>query len=146
MTTRSQFVDDVVAAFSYLTEDFGFQCILPQSESTLESIHFEKPPVYVDVGWYKGEVDVRIGSTITTAVLRPYRPKSFELWQIVAHLDPHAFSTTPDLPRIAQTTQDARAYLDYYSRLMKKHCTEILRGDLKILEDITKKNIKSQDV
>ena len=142
MSSIHDFHQGVFSAFAFLTSDVGFRCVTPDSDGALESVRFEKPPLAVEVGWYKGEVDVGIRVAIDTTILRPYRRKYFGVAEIAKHVKPDVFSVAPDLPRMAISSEDALVYARFYAGLLRAHCQDILRGDIKPLEEIVQKEQK----
>ena len=136
MVAHDLFLKDAEQSFDFLVRDFGYKCIMPPGKSTLEGLRFEKPPVYVETGWYKGEVDVTIGVTVDTTILRPYRTKRFPLWHVACHIDPAVKNESLPIKSFVTTNADAKLVLDHYAKMMKRLCGDILRGDLAILESI----------
>ena len=142
MSSQRHFFSDAREAFDFLVSELGFRVIEPKTDSSLESVRFEKAPLSVEVGWYKGEVDVGLHVAIDTTILRPYRRKRFGLSEVLVHLQPGIFQTIPRLPESSTTLADARVYLACFAKLMRAHCAEILRGDLKTLEQIVSRDLK----
>ena len=142
MSSRAVFYEGVLSAFGFLTSELGFLSVVPNSESTLESVCFEKSPLFVEVGWYKGEVDVSIRVTIDTSILRPYRRKSFGVAEIAKYLKQDVFRAPAALPVSAISTDQALVCVQFYAALMKEYCQDILRGDIKTLEEIVQKEAK----
>jgi hypothetical protein len=139
MNIRQSFVNNAKNYFSFLTNDYNFTFIAPKSNSSLDPIRFEKSPIYIEIGWYKGEIDIIIGISSKTAILQPYKSRIFYLPEIALHLDSKALQRAPRFPNYITKEKEMIADLAYESELMKKYCSEILNGDIKILEEIALK-------
>ena len=128
----------MVKHFEFLVAEFGYVLRLP-SDEPLGMVHYEKLPVTIDIGWYKGEVSVLITVTVNTAMLRPGKSKQFYLDEIVGYLDKSAFKDIPKFPGYVTTDPQADEMLAFEARLLKTYGESFLRGDLKVLETIAQK-------
>lgn len=133
MTFRSA----VTKHFAFLCEKYGFNLCPDDPPAAYHSVVYEKAPFVVEMWWGKGEVDVLVRVTIDTTILRPYRTKTFPLWMIVRRINPSALNRHPPLPQFALSVSDAEACLKWEAKLMSENCDELLRGDIKVLEDLS---------
>lgn len=134
------FIDYARKDFDFLVKDFGFSATT-RGSGALESVVFTKAFLELELGWYKGEVDVSFNVLLENSVFRPYISRRFNLGEVVHHIDPHAITKTlserPPLPRWALTPEDAECCLQYAAMLIQKFCPPILQGELSALESIT---------
>jgi|SRR5579871_4623348 len=140
MSSQNEFHEGVLAAFRFLTSELGFRSIVPNSESALQPVLFEKLPFIVEVYWDKGEVDVLIRVKIDTSILRPYRRKGFYVEEIARHLKPDIFRVSRARQGREASLERALADVRFYAELTKECCRDILRGDTKVLEEILQKD------
>ncbi|MGD8666438.1 MAG: hypothetical protein PVI58_10600, partial [Desulfobacterales bacterium] len=139
MSLRQRFIDATQKAFSFLTETYGFTLSLPETDSSLESLRYENLPLYVEISWYKGELDVIVGYAGETPILRPYKSRIFLLSEIALHLDSRSLESAPRFPDYITGENDVRTALAYWSQIMKTSCPEILSGNINTLEQIALK-------
>ncbi len=127
---------DARAAFGFLERDFGF---LPVEEPDLNSSHpslftsarWDSPMLTVGVMREKGEVDVQLVARIDTPVLRPYVSHTFSLLRVLPQLAPGCL-------RGIEWPKDERAFLARLAGLLRRHGGELLRGDLRALETLSR--------
>ncbi len=139
MNIRKRFISTARSYFSFLTHDYDFTLILPKSDSSLESMRYENLPLYVEIGWYKGEIDIIVGYSGETAILRPYKSRIFYLPEIALHLDSQALQRAPRFPNYITAEEDMILAVAYGAEIMEKYCPQILKGDIRVLEEISLK-------
>ena len=139
MSPQPTFIDHVLEHFAFLTDEFGFALRAPSLREALGMVHYERPPVTVDIGWYKGEVSVVVTAMAHTTILRPGRSKAFSLEEIAGHLDATALKEAPQFPGHITKVEEADRRLAFDASLLRKYGADILQGDLKILEAISLK-------
>ncbi|MDJ0987585.1 MAG: hypothetical protein QNJ26_18745 [Desulfobacterales bacterium] len=139
MNLRQQFINAAQKDFSFLADEYGFSYTPPESDSSLESLRYEKLPLYVEISWYKGEMDVIVGYAGETAILRPYKSRIFLLTEIALHRDSSALKDAPRFPNYITTENEILTAVAYWSQTLKKYGPELLNGDISLLEDIATK-------
>lgn len=142
MSLRQRFIDTATSDFSFLADVYEFTLILPKSDSSLESLRYENLPLYIEISWYKGEIDVIVGYSGETAILRPYKSRIFYLPEIALHHDSQALQGAPCFPNYIIEENEMIAAIAYWAKIMKKYCPGILRGDINVLENIALKRMR----
>ncbi len=137
MSLRQRFINTAKSDFAFLSDVYGFSLILPASDSSLESIRYDNFPLYIEIGWYKGEIDVIVGYSGETAILRPYKSRIFNLSEIALHSDSQALQDAPRFPNYITAEKDMIAALACWANILKKYGPPILRGDIRLLEEIS---------
>ena len=56
MVNQSEFFDLVVKHFEFLTSEYKFSLRVTDPIKPLGMVHYEKLPLTIDIGWYKGEI------------------------------------------------------------------------------------------
>ncbi len=102
-------------------------------------MRYENLPLYVEIGWYKGEIDIIVGYSGETAILRPYKSRIFYLPEIALHLDSQALQRAPRFPNYITAEEDMILAVAYGAEIMEKYCPQILKGDIRVLEEISLK-------
>lgn len=135
------FPDRVAEELGFLVQKHAFTC----TKSLADVVEFTKYPLVVSVGWHKGELDldvmVDIEFTVDHPVFRPFTSRTFRLTEIVKQARGKAV-TAAELGSVdgsVLTEEHVRERLRGCSRLLKRHCAELLAGDLGVLEAITKR-------
>jgi hypothetical protein len=128
----------VTRTFAFLVDKYGFQLTSGERRSSLDSITYEKKPVIIEFGWYKGEIDINIRVDVENEIFRPYRSRTFDLSRIALRQDKNAYRNAPRFPNYITTLMEAETWLQFEACIMKRFCKPILRGDIHILEEITK--------
>lgn len=136
MNLRQRFIHSAKNEFSFLTDGYAFALSLPESESSLEPLRYENLPLYVEISWYKGELDVIVGYSGETPILRPYKSRIFSLSEIALHLDSHSLEGAPRFPNYITREKEIIAAIAYWAQIMKTTCSDILSGDIRTLEQI----------
>ncbi|MBI5572091.1 MAG: hypothetical protein HY914_19260 [Desulfomonile tiedjei] len=139
MTELDKFAKVVREIYQFLVRDYDFQLVIPEWNSGLESIVFKGAAYDIEIGWYKGEIDILFRVTLENAVFRPHISRQFSLSEMLLAIDDEAWNDPPELPRWVVSSEDAAAVLRYYAKLMKKHCAGVLKGDLAVFETLTAK-------
>jgi hypothetical protein len=139
MSMSQQFIEFATQDFNFLVKDFGFA--VTNRDEQWSTILFAKEALVIDIGWYKGEVDVVFRILLENSVFRPYISRDFGLGEVVSRINPNAFKERPLLPRRALTAEDARQFLQYEAMLTQKFCLPILEGDFAVLEWIARERI-----
>jgi hypothetical protein len=49
MSLRQQFINVAQKGFSFLEDEYGFSYTPPESDSSIESLRYEKLPLYVEI-------------------------------------------------------------------------------------------------
>ena len=136
MSLRRHFINAVKSDFFFLAKAYDFTLVLPESDSSLESLRYENLPLFIEIGWYKGELDIIVGYSGETPILRPYLSRIFTLSEIALHLDSRALQEAPSFPNYITGESEISRAVAYWARIMKTYCSEILSGDIHILEEI----------
>ena len=68
----------VTRTFAFLVDKYGFQLMSGERRSSLDSITYEKKPVIIEFGWYKGEIDINLRVDVENEIFRPYRSRTFD--------------------------------------------------------------------
>ena len=139
MSLRQRFIHTAKNEFSFIADTYGFALSLPESDSSLESLRYEKLPLWVEISWYKGELEVIVGYSGETPILRPFKSRIFPLAEIALHLDPRSLEGAPRFPNYVTAENEIVTAVAYWAKIMKTTCSEILRGDIKPLEQIVLK-------
>lgn len=129
------FIDSVKEKFSFLEKVFG----LAIEKKSDNSVEYSNKEIAVLIGWHKGEVEIDLYVQIESDVFKPYLSRMFRLTEIIQHIDSKALKNAPQFPNYITTDEDCHIELAWGAKMMKTYCDPILRGDLKILEEITKK-------
>jgi hypothetical protein len=129
----------VTHTFVFLVDEYGFQLTSGPRQSSLDSITYEKEPIFIDFGWYKGEIDISVRVDLENEVFRPYRSRTFALHKIALWQDQDAYRDAPSFPDYITTPGEADACLQFEAGIMKRFCGPILQGDIGILEKMTQK-------
>jgi len=132
------FFDMVTRSFAFLVDQYGFQLTSGPGQSSLDSIRYEKKPLVLEFGWYKGEIDSAFHVDLENEVFRPYVSRTFYLGEIARRQDKNAYRNGPKFPNYITTRQEAQTAIQFEAHVMKKCCKSILQGDLSLLEEITK--------
>lgn len=131
------FSNIVTRTFAFLVDKHGFQLVSGQRQGSLDSITYEKNPILIEFGWYKGEIDINFRVDLENAIFRPYRSRTFALSKIALWRDKSAYRNAPRFPNYITTLADAETWLQFEAAVMKRFCEPILHGDLGILEALT---------
>jgi hypothetical protein len=141
---KLSFSGEVANAFGFLVSDYGFRLVDRPDFGAGEMIEFQKDPVTISIGWYKGEIDVNFSVSLDFAeahkIFRPYLSRTFQLREIAVRQDPNAFASwviRQDLGGSITRPEQATAYLDACATIMRQYCVPVLMGDLTHLEEIT---------
>jgi hypothetical protein len=135
----------VESQFRFLERDFSFhRREKPITAGIGDVVEYERFPVEISIGWYKGEVDVVFSIVYAYATdhppFRPYISRTFNLSELATRRNPQAFADhMASLSKSAGATslKQADMILGVYSAVMKSTCAPILSGDLSLLEEIT---------
>jgi len=100
-------------------------------------VTYEKKPILIEFGWYKGEIDIHFRVDLENEIFRPYRSRTFALSKVALWRDKNAYCNAPKFPNYITTLSEAETWLQFEAAVMKKFCEPILHGDLGILEAIT---------
>jgi hypothetical protein len=139
------FTNIVESQFRFLETDFSFhRRENPVTAGIGDVVEYERFPVEISIGWYKGEVDVAFSIAYAYATdhppFRPYISRTFDLRELATRRNPRAFADHAEsLSKSAGATslKQADMILGVYSAVMKATCAPILGGDLSLLEEIT---------
>jgi len=142
MTTLSELVDQT---FAVLFGEYGF---VRKPSDEKGNVTYFKGPLIIDFWWGKGEIDVLVEVALSFAkdhkVFRPYISRTFTLAELATRSDASALKPFHEMaqswpePVGPITTPDrANAFLKVAAEVMRKHCRQILEGDLTLLEQIT---------
>jgi hypothetical protein len=139
------FTDTVESRFRFLERDFSFhRREKPTTAGIGDVVEYERFPVEIVIGWYKGEVEVTFSIAYAYATdhppFRPYISRTFDLSELAIRRNSSAFAEhISSLTNDAYVTslEQADAVLGVYSAVMKDTCAPILGGDLSLLEEIT---------
>lgn len=132
------FFDIVTRSFAFLVDQYGFQLVCGPRQSSLDSIRYEKKPLAVEVGWYKGEIDIAFDVDLENEIFRPYVSRTFHLSELARRQDRTAYRNGPRFPNYITTRQEAQTAIQFEAHVMRKCCKSILQGDLSLLEQITR--------
>jgi len=139
------FTDIVDSHFRFLERDFSFH----RRENSITAgvgdvVEYERFPLEILIGWYKGEVEVTFSIAYAYATdhppFRPYISRTFDLTELAIRRNPSAFAECrASLTKGACVTslEQADSLLGVYSAVMKDTCAPILGGDPSPLEEIT---------
>ncbi|MDB6024125.1 MAG: hypothetical protein JWM68_348 [Verrucomicrobiales bacterium] len=134
-TSSDEFAVLARSYFDFLITDFGF--VLTKESSSLGcGIRYDNPTFYVSVLFYKGELQVVLWVKIDTQIIRPASPRSFYLDEILPHLLEDPFRNAPKGGDHSSFVSAAE--LKFCADSLKQHCAHILRGDLSLLERLSK--------
>jgi hypothetical protein len=94
----------------------------------------------------EGEVDITFVVSLPFskdhAIFRPYVSRTFNLVEVALRMDPNALEPLrkQSASRAGYITDraGAEAYMCTCVELMRRHCTPLLKGDLEVLEELTK--------
>lgn len=136
MSLRQRFINTVKNEFYFLMDTYGFALTLPKTDSSLEPLRYENLPLYVEISWYKGELDAIVGYSGETPILRPYHSRIFSLSEISLHLDSHSLAGAPRFPNYITEENELQTAIAYWAQIMKAYCSDILSGDINTLEQI----------
>jgi len=138
------FSSEVASAFGFLVTDHGFRFVDCPGYRAGERVEFQKNPLTIGFGWYKGEVDVDFSLALEYAsnhkIFRPYLSRTFQLREVAVRQNPDAFAswaTRKDLGGFVTRAEQAAPYLRACAEIMRQYCIPILDGDLSQLEKIT---------
>jgi hypothetical protein len=118
---------DARAAFAFLERELGFV----EVELGADGAGWDSPALGVRVGREKGSVDVLLVARVDTPVLRPYVSHTFPLLRVLPLLAPGCL-------RGVCWPADEGACLARMGKLLREHGTELLRGDLGVLERLSR--------
>ena len=119
---------DARAAFAFLERDFGFVEVDPGDP---EGAGWDSPALGLRVGREKGSVGVLLVARIDTPILRPYVSHMFSLLRVLPLLAPGCL-------RGIAWPADEGAFLARTGKLLREHGRELLRGDLTVLEHLSR--------
>jgi hypothetical protein len=108
--------------FAFLVKEYGFQLVSKDCRSSLDSITYEKKPLTIELGWYKGEIDISFHVDLENDIFRPYISRTFMLSEIALRQDKDAYRDAPSFPDYITTLAQAKAMLKFTAGIMKKHC------------------------
>jgi hypothetical protein len=128
------FIETVQDKFSFLENTYGFTL----KKKTASSTEYTNGKIDILIGWYKGEVDIDVYVRIESDIFKPYLSRIFRLIQIIKYVDPKAIKNAPQFPNYITSDADCYVALAWGAKMMKSVCDPILRGDLRILEEITR--------
>ncbi len=138
------FSNEVANAFGFLVSDYGFRFVDRPDFPAGELIEYEKEPVTIGVGWYKGEIEINFSVALEFAaahhIFRPYLSRTFQLREIALRQNSDAFAswaTRKDLGGFITRAEQAAPYLAACATIMRQYCVPVLMGDLTLLEEIT---------
>jgi hypothetical protein len=132
------FFDVVTRSFAFLVDQYGFQLVSDQRHNSLDSIRYEKKPLVIELGWYKGEIDIAFYVDLENDVFRPYVSRAFQLSELARRQDGTAHRNGPKFPNYITTLQEAQTAVQFEAHVMRKCCKSVLQGDLSLLEQITR--------
>jgi hypothetical protein len=138
MNDMEGFFDAVTRSFAFLVDQYGFQLLSGPRHNSPESIRYEKKPLVIEVGWYKGEIDIAFYVDLENDVFRPYVSRTFHLSELARRQDKTAYRNGPRFPNYITTRQEAQSAIQFEARVMRKCCKSVLQGDLRLLEEITR--------
>jgi hypothetical protein len=133
--------------FTFLVENYGYSIHADAEDARQETVRFDRFPLSVNLGWYKGEVDivfeVAFAFARDHAVFRPFVSRRFNLAEILGRIDERALMPLKEArlsggwisgPTFSTSADNA---LRIASNLMQAYCGSILSGQLGLLEKIT---------
>jgi len=127
--------------FDFLVHDYGFvrggkQDILPELSDSATSVRYEGPHLFIWVHVDKDQVCAVVFAKVHTSVLRPAARRSFYLDEILRQVSPKTLEGFPQSETPDRAPENFEDFLRFYAAALRKHCGELLRMDLKLLEDI----------
>lgn len=137
MKDMDDFFDIVTRSFAFLVDQYGFQLTSGPRQSSLDAIRYEKKPLLIEFGWYKGEIDIIFHVDLENEVFRPYISRIFALSEIARRHDRDAYRNAPRFPNYITTRDEAETAVQFEAHVMRKYCKLVLRGDISFLEEIT---------
>jgi hypothetical protein len=128
--------------FSFLTADYGFSqgtqtSILPELGDSPYSVRYDAPHIFIWVHLDKNEVLVAIFVKVHTSILRPSGKRMFNLADILRHSAPDWFKFFPKSETPDTAPGNFEAFLRFYAEGLNRYCGDLLRMDLKQLEEIS---------
>jgi hypothetical protein len=125
----SEFNAWVTERYSFLTWDFEFQL---QEPKAFWGIEYVSKIVRVSVCWYR-DPGVFFWVYPDTFWIRPADPRTFDLREVVQFFNPDAVFPVCEFPF---GNEEAHPYLDACATLLLDYGRPILRGDLRVCEDV----------
>jgi len=108
--------------FAFLVKEYGFQLTSKEPRSSLDSVAYEKKPVTIELGWYKGEIDISFHVDLENEIFRPYISRTFGVSEIALRQDRDAYRDAPRFPDYVTTGAQAEAALNYGAEIMPRSC------------------------
>ena len=140
------FTREVQLALAFLVNDLGFVDDDEKESAIGQMAVFRKPPLALEVGWYKGEVRAAfvldLAFTAEHPVFRPYRSRTFDLGEIIRLRDPAAYRTVPEAlrnqPVFVTRDEQLPVVLSVMAQQLRQYAADVLAGDFRMLEELTR--------
>ncbi|MBM3290256.1 MAG: hypothetical protein FJY92_08910 [Candidatus Hydrogenedentes bacterium] len=128
----SEFGDIVQAHFRFLIEDYPFA--LTSGDAP---VRYDSPPVYIEIWAGSGDTDLLFGAKVDTEIMRPYMPHVFSIAEVVRYYKSGPFPRFDAFPETPGVSGVER-YVMYLVMLTKRYCREVLAGDVRALEALSR--------
>jgi hypothetical protein len=115
--------------FDFLISEYGFQ-------SHPKALGYIKNELEIEFYHGKGEIEIVLFVRRDDETFKPYISRLFDLLDIVNRLVPGKMEYPDHLPDYFTEMSDVDEFLKFCADQTKSHCSNILEGDLSVLESI----------
>ena len=127
----------VTQNFNFMESEYDFQ--------TLEKgIGYVKNDLELEFHQGNGQVDITFFVRKSDEIFKPFISRSFDINSVLMKISQGKLEDYPkEINGYLTDLERVDVYLSYYSRMLKQHGENILKGDLSIFEDI---HLKRRDM
>ncbi len=129
LCTDSCFSTYVRKNFDFLISNYGFQ-------SHPKALGYIKNELEIVFYHGKGEIEIVLFVRRDDEIFKPYISRSLDLLDIVKRLVPGQMEYPDNLPEYFAEMSDVDEFLKFCADQAKSYCSNILEGDLSVLESI----------